>query len=143
MKFSGKIWFMIILKVTKKQGGGVSHSLWKTHFWKNHRGRVGGGGGQDRFRVLELNWNKILWNNKVVTTGESPFFVTDLFCTLHSICLNIGFWRSGFVRKCCVFSLDLELKSDTPVFWKRFTFFRKFTSKLKYWKRSKFPVIFT
>ena len=29
MKFSGKMWFMIILKVIKNQ---------KTHFWKNHRG---------------------------------------------------------------------------------------------------------
>ena len=137
MKFSGKIWFMIILKVTKKQGFTLSS---EDTFLEKPQGE---GGGQDHFRVLELNWNKILWNNKVVTTGESPFFVTDLFCTLHSICLNIGFWQSGFVRKCGVFSLDLELKSDTPVFWKRFTFFRKFTSKLKYWKRSKFPVIFT
>ena len=34
MKFSGKMWLMIVLKVTKST---VSPSLWKTHFWKNHR----------------------------------------------------------------------------------------------------------
>ena len=34
-----------------------------------------------------------------------------------------------------------QLKNSTPVFWKRFSFFRKFVSKLKYWNRAKFPVI--
>ena len=36
MKFSGKMWLMIILKVTKKH---ALHFFWKTHFLQNHRGR--------------------------------------------------------------------------------------------------------
>ena len=39
MKFSGKMRLMIILKVTKSK---ASPFLWKTHFWKNHRGAGGG-----------------------------------------------------------------------------------------------------
>ena len=31
-----------------------------------------------------------LYKNKVVT-GKTPFFVIVQFCTLYSICLNIGF----------------------------------------------------
>ena len=34
MKFSGKMWLMIVLKVTKKYGFTLSL---ETHFWKNHR----------------------------------------------------------------------------------------------------------
>ena len=34
VKFSGKMWLMIVLKVTKNR---ASRFLWKTHFWKNHR----------------------------------------------------------------------------------------------------------
>ena len=33
---------------------------------------------------------KIFEKNKVVTC-KTPFFVIGLFCTHHSICLNIGF----------------------------------------------------
>ena len=36
-----------------------------------------------------------------------------------------------------------QLKNVSPVFWKKFLFFRKFVLKSKYWKRSKFPVIVT
>ena len=39
--------------------------------------------------------------------------------------------------------LVLSTKKRQPVFWKRYLFFRKFVSKLKNWKRSEFPVIFT
>ena len=34
MKFLGKMYLMIILKVTKNR---ASPSLWKKQFWKNHR----------------------------------------------------------------------------------------------------------
>ena len=27
-----------------------------------------------------------------VVSGKTPFFVIGPFCTVHSICLNIGFW---------------------------------------------------
>ena len=103
MKFSGKIWFMIILKVTKKQGFTLSS---EDTFLEKPQGV----GGQDRFRVLELNWNKILWNNKVVTTGKSPFFVIDLFCTLFCTeMLRFQSWSwtkkrySSFLKKVYVF----------------------------------------
>ena len=36
MKFSGKMWLMIILKITKERLSPLS--LWKTYFWKNHWG---------------------------------------------------------------------------------------------------------
>ena len=78
--------------------------------------------------VTKLKQN--FWKRKVVT-GKTPFFVIGQFCTPHSICLNIGFWQSSFVRKCFVVNLST------------FNFFRKFISKLKYWNRSKFPVIVT
>ena len=74
-----------------------------------------------------------------VVTGKTLFFVIGLFCTLHSICHNICFWQGSFVWKYCVFNL----KNGTPVFWKRFSFFRTFVSKLKHWKRSKFSLIVT
>ena len=38
MIFSGKIWLMIILKVTKMQGFTLSLSLWKIYFWKDNKG---------------------------------------------------------------------------------------------------------
>ena len=39
--------------------------------------------------------------------------------------------------------LVLSTKSDTPVFWKRFSISRKFVLELKYRKRSNFPLIVT
>ena len=43
--------------------------------------------------VLKLKQNF----KKIEVTGKNPFFVTGLFCTPYSICLNIGFWHSSFV----------------------------------------------
>ena len=43
-----------------------------------------------------------LQQNKVVS-GKSPFFLIGPFCTRHSICLNIGFWKDSFVSECCPF----------------------------------------
>ena len=42
---------------------------------------------------------------KNVVTGKTLFFVLSPFFTLHSICLNIGFWSDTFVWKCCVSNL--------------------------------------
>ena len=39
--------------------------------------------------------------------------------------------------------MELNWLYKLIVFWKRFLFFRKFVSKLNYWKRSIFPVIVT
>ena len=44
--------------------------------------------------VLKLKQN--FQKNKVVT-GKTPFLVIGLFCTHHSICLNIGFQYGSFV----------------------------------------------
>ena len=79
---------------------------------------------------------------KNVVTGKTLFSVIDPFCTAHSNCLNIGFWQSSFVCKCCILNLSTSSwKKGTLGFWKWFAFFRKFISKLKYCKRSKLPVI--
>ena len=81
---------------------------------------------------------------KKVITGKTPLFVIGPFCSRHSICLNIGFWQSNLEWKWCVFNLTgFNEKTVTVVFWKRFSFSRKFVSKLKYWKRSKLSPIVT
>ena len=58
MKFSGKICFKVILKVTKNQG--FTLSLEDTNYEKK---RAGGGGGvklpPSRCRVNEFSWNKM------------------------------------------------------------------------------------
>ena len=44
-------------------------------------------------RKVKQNFRK----TKVVT-GKTPLFLIDPFCTPHSICVNIGFRQSIFVR---------------------------------------------
>ena len=41
---------------------------------------------------------KIFPTNKVVT-GKNPLFAIGPFRSRHSICLNTGFWQSGFEKK--------------------------------------------
>ena len=41
--------------------------------------------------VGTLNQLFITFSKKKVVTGKTPFFAIGLFCTAHSICLNIGF----------------------------------------------------
>ena len=55
------------------------------------------------YEVLKLKQS--FWKNKLVT-GKTPSFVIGSLCTLHSICLNICFWQSSFVWKCCVFNFS-------------------------------------
>ena len=43
----------------------------------------------------------------------------------------------------CFQSQWFQLKNGTPVFWKRFSFSRKFVSNLKYWKRLKLSMTAT
>ena len=75
---------------------------------------------------LEKNFRK-----KKVATGKTLFFVVGPFCTPHSIYLNIGFWQSSLVWKCCVVNLYFQLKNAPPVFWKGFAFFQKICFKVK------------
>ena len=85
-----------------------------------------------------LNLKQHFRKTKVVT-GKTPFFVISLFCIPNSVCLSIDFWQGSFTWKCCVFNPStFKLKMVL-----QFSFLRKLVSKLKYWKRSKFPVIVT
>ena len=64
----------------------------------------------------------------------------DPLYTPYLISVNIGFSQGSFVWKCAFSVSALSNKKGTSIFWKRFLFFRKFVLKLKYQKRSKFPV---
>ena len=66
--------------------------------------------------VLKLKQN--FRKNKVVT-GKTPFFVICPFCTILSVCLNIGFWQSSFVWKFCTFNLSTFNLKTVPSFLKR------------------------
>ena len=50
--------------------------------------------------VCEVSKLKQNFRKRNVVTGKTPFF------NPHSICLNIGFWQSSFVRKCYVVNLS-------------------------------------
>ena len=90
-----------------------------------------------------LYWSKIFKRKKKkIDTGKTVFFVIGPFCTPHSICLNIGFWEGSFVWICTLSVIVLlTTKLFSSFLKKRFLFFRKFVSKLSYWKHSKFQVI--
>ena len=91
---------------------------------------------------LKLKQNFL--NNKVVT-GKTKLFVIGPFCFLILFLFTLGSeWQGSLVWKCCIFNLSIfNYKKGTAVFRKRFLFSRKFVSKLKYWKRSNFPVTVT
>ena len=55
------------------------------------------------YEVPKLKQN---FRKRKVVTGKTLFVVIGQFCTPHSICLNIGFWQSSFVRKCYVVNLS-------------------------------------
>ena len=88
----------------------------------------------------KLNFQK----NKVVSGNplSSPVFVVDPFCTPHSICLNIGFWKGSFVWKCGVFrDSTFNYKKRYSSFSKKLFVFQKTCFKVRVMKRSKFPEI--
>ena len=70
----------------------------------------------------------LYWNKFFKITGKIPFFMIGPFCTPHSICLNIAFGQGCFIWKYCVFSFVFLPKKwhSSPVFLKRFSFFRNF-----------------
>ena len=51
------------------------------------------------------------FQNTKAVIGKTPLFVLGPFCTLHSICLNIGFWRERFVLGpfCTLHSICLNI----------------------------------
>ena len=70
--------------------------------------------------------------NKVVT-GKPLFFVISQFCTPILLALTLASDRAVLYENVEFLILVLSTKKT----------FRKFVSELKYWKRSKFPVIVT
>ena len=86
---------------------------------------------------LKVNFQK----NKIVP-DKTTIFAIGPFCTHHSICLN-GFWYDSFVEKMYFQCSCFQQKKGYSAFWKRFSFSRKFISKLNYWKRSKFLLLVT
>ena len=78
--------------------------------------------------VRFLNWNKISETNETVT-GKTLFFLVGPFCTSHSICVNIRYWHSSFVWKCCVF--NLSTKKCFSSFLKRVSVFQKICLKIE------------
>ena len=65
------------------------------------------------------------------------------FFTHHSVCVNIRFIWLFCMEMMRFKSQYFQLRSYTPVFWKRLSFSRKSVSKLKYWKCWKFALIVT
>ena len=56
-------------------------------------------GPSSKVQALPKSINADIW---VVDT----YFVVGLFCTPHSVCLEIGFGQGSFEWKCCVFNLS-------------------------------------
>ena len=94
------------------------------------------------YDILKLKHN--FRKNKVVT-GKTLLFVIGPFWTPSSIYLtSMVSDRAVLYKNVALSILVLSTKKRySSFFWKGFTFFRRFVSKLKYWKRSKFPVIVT
>ena len=54
-------------------------------------------------------------------TGKTQLFMIGQFCSLHSICLNSGFWQRSFEWKRCDFNLSgFNLKTVLQFFEKDF-----------------------
>ena len=86
------------------------------------------------WEVLKLKQN--FRKNKVVT-GKTPLFVLGLFCSHHSICLNIGFWYCSFVCNDAFSILVLSTKKLYSSFLKKVFVFLKICFKVKVLKTSK------
>ena len=69
------------------------------------------------------------------------FLVIAPFRIIHSNCLNIDFWQDSLYESDAFSILILSTKNSSLVLWKRFSFYKNFASKLKYWKCLKFQVI--
>ena len=87
------------------------------------------------YEVIKFKQN--FRKNKIVT-GKTMFFMICPFCTPHSIChLNIGFWQSSFVGKCCVFNLILSTKKWYSQFFEKSLRFSKKIFKVEVLKTFK------
>ena len=79
------------------------------------------------YEVLKQKQN---FCKNVVVTGKALLFVISPFCTLHSICFNIGFWHGCFVWKCCVFNFCTFYSRSTVPFFEKNLGFSSFKIKV-------------
>ena len=121
---------------------GKSTLKWNSNtFEKYEYGHLGGWYIKSTLYTRLLNWSKIFekinyscWQNSVLCDR----------CILYSPFHMLWHSDRAVLYGNVAFSfLVLSTKQSIPVFWKRFLFFRKFVSKLKYWKRSKFLLTVT
>ena len=78
---------------------------------------------------------------KKVVTVKNPFSVIGPFCTCHSIWLTLASDKAVLCGNDAFAILVFSTKTQT--FCEKGFLFNKIVSKLKYWKRSKSPVIVT
>ena len=84
--------------------------------------------------VLKLRQN--FRKNKVIT-GKTPFFVTGLFCTSHSIFLTLASDRGALYGNVAFSILVLSTKDRHSSFLKKVCIFQKIYLKVKVWKTFK------
>ena len=87
-----------------------------------------------------LNWNRIFKKNKVVAGKNSVLFGRSMLYSPFYV-LTQAFDSVFFYENVGLSILVLSTKKRNSSFLKKVCYFRKFVSKFKYWKRSKFPAI--
>ena len=116
IKFSVKMWLMIIMKVTKNQGCTLS----KKHigFWKNHKG--GGGGGRSNCNlpctpaILGLRVRNSWDHGRVWTANLVCSYVTHWIIRLMALCVRYMHWSKKFlVQTTLLRSLDFVLFDES------------------------------
>ena len=76
------------------------------------------------------------WKNSTLCDKsilQLPFYLSSNWLLIEQFWMEMMYFQSQ----------RFQLKNGTPVFSKKFPFFRKFLSKLKYWKRLKLSLIVT
>ena len=86
-----------------------------------------------------------VWIGKKYAVYQKMFLYIHIFVCLAQVTFHVLIkkpsllFHRGLMR--CFQSCWFQLKNGTPVFWKKFSFSRKFVSKVKYWKRLKLSLI--
>ena len=88
--------------------------------------------------ALTKSMNMDIW---IVATSNQLFIRSSYTETKFSKKQSSYWQKLCSLWKCCIFNLSTNRWYSS--FLKKVLFFGKFVSKLKYWKRSKFPVIVT
>ena len=115
IKFSVKMWLMIIMKVTKNQGCTLS----KKHigFWKNHRG---GGGAPVKWQLpLHPSYSRILRvrnsrdHGRVWTSNLLCSYLTHWIIRLMALWVRYMHWSKKFLVQTLLRSLDFVLFDES------------------------------